>query len=180
MQVNPNWSVLLVLSRPGKNMIAGITGHQNLGDQEAISWVKENLAQEIQKQKITTGLTCLAIGADQLFAQILDGFQIPYIAVVPCEKYDETFVKEPDRENYHQYLANAKESIKLDFPFPSEQAFYEAGKYVVDHSDVLFAVWNGKAAKGLGGTGDVVEYAKKKKKMVIHINPVTMEIKIIE
>ena len=161
-------------------MIAGITGHQNLGDRETISWVKDSLTQEIQQQNITTGLTCLAIGADQLFAQILDSFQIPNIAIVPCEKYDETFSKDSDRENYYQYLASAKEAIKLDFPFPSEQAYYAAGKYVVDHSDVLFAVWNGKAAKGLGGTGDIVEFAKMKKKEIIHINPVTREIEIIK
>jgi len=154
-------------------MIAGITGHQNLGDRKTISWVKNSLTREIQQQNITTGLTSLAIGADQLFALILDRFQIPYIAVVPCEKYDETFSKESDRENYYQYLAKAKQLIKLDFPFPSEQAYYDAGKYVVDHCDVLFAVWNGKAAKGLGGTGDVVEYAKLKGKRIVHINPVT-------
>ena len=161
-------------------MIAGVTGHQKLGDKETICWVENSLTKEIQKQDIITGLTCLAIGADQLFAQILDSFQIPYIAVVACEKYDETFAKESDRENYYQYLARANETIKLDFPFPSEQAYYDAGKYVVDHSDMLFAVWNGKAARGLGGTGDVVEYAKKKRKKIIHINPITREIKILK
>jgi hypothetical protein len=161
-------------------MIAGITGHQNLGDEETISWIENCLEQELRKYNITIGLTCLAIGADQLFAQVLDKFNIPYIAIVPSEKYVETFAQGSDRENYNKYLIKAKEAIKLDFPAPSEQAYYEAGKYVVDHSDMLFAIWNGKAAKGLGGTGDVVKYGKMKKKKIVHINPVTREIKFLK
>jgi len=161
-------------------MIAGVTGHQNIGDHETISWVETNLTREIQNQTITTGLTCLAIGADQLFAHILTKFNIPYIAITPCEGYEETFSGKSDQQNYFKYLAQAQEAVKLNFPAPSEEAFYAAGKYIVDHCNILFAIWNGKPAKGLGGTGDVVEYAKIKKKRIIHINLVTREIEIIE
>ncbi len=156
-------------------MIAGITGHQNLGDQETISWVEDCLIQEIPKYHITKGLTCLAIGADQLFAEVLEQFYIPYIAIVPSDGYEGTFENESARENYFSYLAKADDTIRLNFPSPSEEAFYAAGKHIVDYCDILFAIWNGKPAKGLGGTGDVVEYASRKKKKVIHINPVTQE-----
>ncbi|MFJ8953478.1 hypothetical protein ACIRO1_25525 [Streptomyces sp. NPDC102381] len=36
-----------------------------------------------------------------------------------------------------------------------------AGKEVVDQSDVLLAVWDGKPAGGKGGTADVVAYAQR-------------------
>lgn len=161
-------------------MIAGITGHQNLGDQETISWVEKRLMQEIPKYHITKGLTCLAIGADQLFAEVLEKFYIPYIAILPSDGYKETFDNERALEKYSLYLAKADNAIRLSFPAPTEEAFYAAGKYIVDYCDILFAIWNGKAAKGLGGTGDVVKYAKMKKKRIVHFNPVTREIKIVK
>ena len=42
-------------------------------------------------------------------------------------------------------------------------------KYMVDNSDLLLAVWNGKK----GGTANTVKYARKKEKEVVIINPDT-------
>jgi hypothetical protein len=50
-------------------------------------------------------------------------------------------------------------------------SYLAAGKRVVDMSDVMVAIWNGKPAEGLGGTADIVQYALAQKKPVIHINP---------
>jgi hypothetical protein len=60
----------------------------------------------------------------------------------------------------------------LPYPFPSEEAFWNAGKYIVDHSDLVVAVWDGEAARGLGGTADVVQYALTVGRKVVHVNPV--------
>ena len=160
-------------------MIAGITGHQNLGDENTISWINDCLTQEIQNYKISKGITSLALGADQLFAQILTKLNIPYIAVVPCDKYELTFEHKSMQENYFAYLSKAEEIIRLKFSIPGEIAFYEAGKYVVDHADILMAIWNGKAARGLGGTGDEVKYGKIRKKKIIHINPNNRKVRIL-
>ncbi len=35
-----------------------------------------------------------------------------------------------------------------------------ASKLMIDHSDELYAVWDGKPARGYGGTADVVAYAR--------------------
>ncbi len=161
-------------------MIAGITGHQDLGDKETISWIKDCLTKEIQKYNVTEGLTCLAIGADQLFADILDKFNIRYTAVIPSDNYEDTFDPNTALANYRLRLSNAKKSIKLDFPNPCEEAYYEAGKYIVDHSEIVFAIWNRKPAKGLGGTGDVVKYALDKNRIIIHINPISREVQILK
>ena len=37
---------------------------------------------------------------------------------------------------------------------------------------MLIAIWNGDDSKGLGGTGDIVQYAKFKNKKIIHLNPI--------
>ena len=45
-------------------------------------------------------------------------------------------------------------------------------EYMVDNSDYVIAVWNGK----LSGTGNTVRYATKNNKVVLLVNPQTLEI----
>jgi hypothetical protein len=80
-------------------------------------------------------------------------------AVLPCRHYDETFEGE-DREGFERLLALAETQEVLPFNAPSEQAFYAAGRRVVDLCARLVAVWDGQPSRGLGGTADVVAYAR--------------------
>ena len=44
-------------------------------------------------------------------------------------------------------------------------------KDIVDQCDVLFAVLDELPAGAMGGTGDVVEYARRSERRVVHLNP---------
>ncbi len=157
-------------------MKIGITGHQNLGSAENIIWLSDALKSAIQQNNIDMGLTSLAIGADQLFAETLKDLHIRYIAIIPCNGYEQTFTNSNDLEKYRSLLQSAFEIVNLPFDQPSEAAFYEAGKQIARSSDLLIAIWNGQPAKGLGGTGDIVKYALSIKRSVLHINPITRTI----
>lgn len=154
-------------------MKAGITGHQNLGSADTVAWVSDTLKAAVKQSNIDMGLTSLAIGADQLFAETLRDMNIRYVAIVPCDDYEQTFTSSDDLERYNRLLQNAFETVNLPFTHPSELAFYEAGKQIVNTSDMVMALWNGQPAKGLGGTGDIVQYALSIKRRVLHINPIT-------
>ncbi len=154
-------------------MKAGITGHQNLGSAENIFWLSERLRSAIKQNNIDIGLTSLAIGADQLFAETLKDMHIRYIAIIPCNGYEQTFTTSNDLEKYNSFLRSAFEIVNLPFDKPSEVAFYEAGKQLASTSDMIIAIWDGQPAKGLGGTGDIVKYALSIKRTVLHINPLT-------
>lgn len=152
-------------------MKVGITGHQNLTAAES-NWLKGELEIEIKRMKIEEAYSCLAIGADQIFARVILASNIPLIAVTPCKKYEQTF-DEKHIELYESLMKQATNKIQLDFENPSEEAFYEAGKTVVNKSDVVFAFWNNLPSKGLGGTADIVSIAEKLSKKIIHLNPIT-------
>ncbi|QSZ42182.1 hypothetical protein GJV85_08675 [Sulfurimonas aquatica] len=47
---------------------------------------------------------------------------------------------------------------------------------VVNKSDIIFAIWDGKKAKGEGGTAKIIEYAISKRKRIIWISPNTNEV----
>jgi len=39
-----------------------------------------------------------------------------------------------------------------------EKQYAWVGAYVAEHADILFAIWDGKPARGVGGTGQVVKW----------------------
>ncbi len=157
-------------------MNAGITGHQDLGSPARTAWVRETLRYLIEAYRVTHGLTCLAAGADQLYAELLTSRGIPYTPILPCRRYEEAFADACAREWFNRLLSAAPKIVWLDFDRPSQAAFFEAGKEVVDRSDLLFAVWDGQAARGIGGTADVVAYALSRGKPIVHLNPATDEV----
>lgn len=151
-------------------MKVGITGHQNLIDSATIEWLTKEVENEIKNMKIEEAYSCLAIGADQLFAKIILAHKISLVVVIPCREYVKTF-NSGDIKIYKSFVKQATNKIQLTFDSPSEEAFYEAGKTVVKNSDVVFAFWDNLPAKGLGGTADIVSHAKNLNKQIIHLNP---------
>lgn len=153
-----------------KAVKAGVTGHRNLGDDTTVDWVRARLEDAIDKLCITTGLTSLAVGTDQLFANVLRSRDVPFTAIIPSNHYESTFA--PDEISQFETLcAAAADLVVLPFSEPSEDAYLEAGKAIVDTADSMIAVWNGKPARGRGGTADIVDYALGRAKRVHHINP---------
>jgi hypothetical protein len=158
---------------------AAITGHQQLGSPETVRWVSETIATVVDDLGVTKGFTCLAIGADQLFAKILHDRHVPFVAVIACAQIESPFSSDEDRASFCCLLAIASETIRLPFDAPSEAAYFEAGKAVVNESDTVIAVWDGKPAKGLGGTADIVQYARVCGKKVIHVDLVARKVGLL-
>jgi hypothetical protein len=159
-------------------MKVGITGHQDLGDAQA--WCHTVVQDLVRGLPATHGYTSLAAGADQLFADILVGEEIPFTAVIPSQDYERAFASEAARQRYLHLLEKAAERTTLGFDRPSEDAFLAAGQHVVRCAETLIAVWNGQAARGLGGTADVVAYAHAQGVPVWHCNPVARTVTSIE
>lgn len=147
----------------------GVSGHQALSvwTQEA---VRQQLAALLAEHSQAVGVTSLAAGADQIFAEAVLAAGYRLDVILPCDGYEATF----DQQGlaiFKRLLARANRVETLDFATPSEEAFFAAGKAVVDASDILLAVWDGEPAAGLGGTADVVQYASSQGKKVKVIWP---------
>jgi len=157
-------------------MTAGITGHQKLGDTHVVQWIEGSIEYAARRRAFTLGLTSLAVGADQLFAEVLRRCGILFDVVVPCEDYESTF-DDVGKRNYLDLLTSAHSVIVLPFDTPSEDAFFEAGRRIVNDADFVVAVWDGLGSRGYGGTADIVGYARQLHKPVLHINPARRTIK---
>jgi hypothetical protein len=157
----------------------GVTGHRKLGENPVVPcFVHAQCVLLLERLRELARLrhaglvaySALAIGADQLFAQAALGLGIPLVGVIPFEDYPADFDGE-DRRRFEKLLACCVEVYRLPNKRRSDRAYLEVGKWVVNQVDYLVAVWNGLPAEGVGGTGDIVAFAEKKKRSVLHIDP---------
>lgn len=148
----------------------GVTGHQTLSP-ETRGFVAEAIRAELPTDLGLVGVTSLAAGADQLFARIVIERGGSLEVVVPAQEYESSFGTELQRDEFRALLSAAHSSVTLDFTEPSEEAYWAAGREVVERSDRMLAVWDGQPAGGLGGTADVVAYARSNGKPVAVIWP---------
>ncbi|MGR3871416.1 hypothetical protein ACUXZZ_22895 [Streptomyces graminifolii] len=142
----------------------GVTGHQNL-PAKAIPYIREELHKILSSMgegQLIEALTSLAAGADQLFAQIALSCSASLRVVVPSEDYADTFQTARERQRFIELKNSASRCVKIGHTNASEQAFFDAGVYIADNSDLLIAVWDGRPARGFGGTADIVNYANSK------------------
>ena len=106
------------------------------------------------------GVSSLADGADQLFATQVLAAGGALEVVLPCEGYAGSLIADESRARFSELRRAAASVLTMPYPEPSDQAFLAAGQALVDRCDHLFAVWDGRPARGLGGTADVVTYAR--------------------
>ncbi|MFZ4278737.1 hypothetical protein [Streptomyces rhizosphaericola] len=138
----------------------GITGHRTI-PVRARSHVLAGLRSALAGlDGATEVLSSLAVGADQLFADLALARGAKLTAVIPSGDYEACFDTAADLARYRLLKSRAAQEIRLDFPHSTDQAYYAAGAYIADHCDLLLAVWDGHPARGLGGTGDIVDYAR--------------------
>lgn len=139
----------------------GVTGHQSI-PQMATEFIRrgfmDELCLESSSENSLVGFTSLAAGADQMFAELVLAVGGQLHVVIPSARYESTFDRNAVRK-YRQLLKQAMDVERLEYPEPSDEAFWAAGRLIVEQVDRLLAVWDGCPSRGLGGTADVVRYA---------------------
>jgi hypothetical protein len=157
----------------------GVTGHRHIGNLAEVEAAVAQALQEIHEAFATarytdvvfTILSSLAVGSDRLVVRkALDGALSAELgAVLPVARasYEQDFHGVQEREEFRELFECASAQIELEsHHIPKgdlrDAAYDRAGHYIVEHSDVLIALWDGRDALGRGGTGDIVKYAKQR------------------
>ncbi|WP_338898430.1 hypothetical protein WBG99_24920 [Streptomyces sp. TG1A-60] len=145
---------------PGPVTRIGITGHREVPD-AALAAVRSGIRAELRSRPASRALSSLAAGADQLFAEIALESGLPVTAVIPGMDYETHLGDDEVRASYRRLLKCCDKHVELPYEPTHEEAYYAAGRYIVDHADRMVAVWDGAPARGLGGTADIVDYARR-------------------
>jgi hypothetical protein len=142
-------------------MRIGVTGHQGLP-----VWVAGAVGDEMRARLAglvgpVRGLTCLADGADQIFARAVLEAGGTIEVIVPAERYRDGLA-EAARPGYDELFGRAESVHRLGYNQSTEQAHMAASTELLKLVDELWAVWDGLPARGYGGTADVVALAGEK------------------
>jgi hypothetical protein len=110
-----------------------------------------------------------------LFASLVTQRDGQLRVILPFPEYERTFGPQ-DIDAYRQILSKASAVEILHTLGTDEDKYLAAGKRIVELADLMIAIWDGKPAKGKGGTADIVAHALQRVTPLIHINPIDRSI----
>jgi hypothetical protein len=180
-------------ARPFLAFRVGITGHRRLPDADpaklnavvgdVLDGVRRVLADLARKPEasclyrpappILRLISALAEGADRVAATaaIERGWRLAAPLPFSRPDYENDF---PDSvKEFRRLLAHAEangEAVELDgHRVNAPEAYAEVGRFVLRHSDLLIAIWDGHHEVGVGGTGQIVDEGRALGVPIVHI-----------
>jgi hypothetical protein len=115
-------------------------------------------------------LSGLAEGADRLIATVaMDELGAKLIAVLPfpAAEFCGDFASEVSRQEFSSLIGQSAAIFDVHLP-PDDQwkqagpmrdiQYARVGALIAEQSQILLALWDGRPARGVGGTGDVVDW----------------------
>jgi hypothetical protein len=178
--------------KPYFALTVGITGHRpnklrDYADADLQKTIEEVLA-AIRKEAIQAHATypdcfagnemqmilttALAEGTDSIAAAAANAQDYKVDVVLPfvATEYKSDF-SQPGAANFVQLCNQARAVLEIDGDRADEARAYEAASLVVlDMSDILIAVWDGKPAAGRGGTAELVAEASRRGMPIVRID----------
>lgn len=132
----------------------------------------------IEKKNAAHFIAGAALGVDMWVMEIILELQASYPnitleAAVPCRSQSERWSAEM-RERYNRILSQC-DSITFVSERYTRDCMMKRNMYMVNHSDYVVAVWNGKPS----GTGKTVRYAMENRKIVYCIDTKTFRMKAL-
>jgi hypothetical protein len=169
-------------------LVIGVTGHRDLRDQDLpkleaelagiIAGLRRDYLENDPETPIIV-LSALAEGADRLVARVALAYGAQLIAPLPLprEEYCRDFqpgLKPGNIEEFEALLAqaiaapvipftrgNSLEAVRAD-PHKRAEQYRAVGLFIIQHSNILIAVWDGDEANvATGGTAEVVKFTRE-------------------
>ena len=137
--------------------------------------LREQIINLIENEGVTHFISGMAIGVDMYAAEIVLDLKARYPNItlesaIPCETQAVKWSM-AQRERYYDIAARCDKETMLQSRY-SPDCMDKRNRYMVDHADVLIAVWDGRPS----GTGKTVRYAHQQGKSVTVIDPVSLDV----
>jgi len=196
------YTIKPLVDAPGTEKLAGprvfrigTTGHRDLNIDDTLESAVVAALEKIREAACAERgevdfevVSPLAEGADRLIVRLaMEHLDAKLKVPLPLKKgdYRKDFKVRGSKKEFDDLLRRADKAFVLPQVIPEDRkdaralAYEQAGRFVVDDADVLIAIWDGKEARGVGGTAKVVAFAKERngetwKERIVHINPMEL------
>jgi hypothetical protein len=155
----------------------GFTGHRRLADESGSRLCIAQLLTELKSSApgVVCGLSSVAAGGDLLFAESCLDLGIPLRVLLPLPIAD--FRADFDAATWERVESVLKRAAARTITGAHEDtreaSYYECGVQTVAQSDVMIALWDGQPSQGLGGTEQIVNFARAEGRPVYWLHSVT-------
>lgn len=136
-----------------------VTGHMDLTEDSVplVRTALDDLLKQYADHGRLVGVSCIAEGADSLFAEAVLAVGGRLTVVIPSRDYRRNKVRPDHALVFDRLVAAAEEVLVLPHETADRQAYEAANAVLIERADRLVAVWNGEPPTGKGGgTADTV------------------------
>ena len=169
--------------RPGASLPASELGRVRAQVAELVERAAE-AARSVQQQyqfayaaepPLLVALSALAEGGDRIFAEeaLRAGWQLDVVLPFGREEYEADFTTPESRDRFGELAARARAVFEIDSASPDDDrsvAYETAGLVMLDHIDLMLAIWDGGASGGRGGTREIMDEASRRNLPIIWIS----------
>ena len=164
-----------MVNHPTNHISIAVTGHRFIPNDGRLDQSIRKIFETFLNEHLDADFILyspLAEGSDQIAARIaseFDRFELHVPLPMNIKEYLEDFHTENGRETFFQLFSSASVVHHLDTEDDHQASYRALGQYLVNHSDILLAVWNGVYNQKMGGTSDVIRIATHAQKPVYWI-----------
>jgi hypothetical protein len=140
-----------------------ITGHMNLtADTVPLIYKAITGTLALYAADELIGISCLARGADSVFAQAILDLGGKLEVLLPAAGYREQKIKPDHAPQFDELTRRATTVRVMPFEEANRVAYEATNEVLVSTCDTLYAVWDGQSGADKGSTGAVVEHARSR------------------
>jgi len=145
-------------------LAVGFTGHRKVPyEAKSRQVIRDFLARQKESHRgVMYGVSSAAAGGDQLFAESCLELNIPLRILLP--RPAEQFRADFDDTSWLRTERIMQNAISVEVTGRHEsrnEQYYDCGIQTVAESQLLVALWDGQPSRGIGGTQEIVSYARK-------------------
>ena len=143
-------------------MRIAVTGHMNITE-ATVPLVADAIRKHLeQADGELIGISCIARGADSVFAKTVLELGGALEVIMPSTDYRQAKVKPDHAPLFDELISKAAKVTTLPFDTANRDAYVAANEAMLDGADELFAVWDGRPSSDRGGTAGVIADARER------------------
>ncbi len=128
-----------------------------------------------EEPPLLVAVSALAEGGDRIVAEeaLRAGWQLDAVLPFARQDYEQDFTTPESQASFANLVQRARAVFEIETPwFEGDRsvAYEAAGHVMLDHADLVVAIWDGRESGGRGGTREIMDEASRRDSPVVWVS----------